>query len=190
MDLLEFLEQWSIWYPNGPPFRPSLRQHYPERWFRIHSLPDGKRFAKTEAEAAEMLQRHNVSGSRVLGESSTVAVVLAYGNGYRGSQESESVRTLQAIVSDDIPAMWREDLLVADYLGEDIAFAIATTTWRTGRFDRLIQTVGDGCAAPLLFFNMENGNVYSPYDGGADLFVCESSVRADIQRASEKWLAG
>lgn len=188
MDLQSFFEHWSIWYPKSPPFRPSLRHHYPERWIRIHSLPNGKRFAKTDDETAELLQRHNLSGSQVLGESSNVAVVLAYGNGYRGLDEAESVRTLRAVISDDIAETWRDDPLVADYLGEDIAFAVAFTTWHSGCFDQLIRTVADGDAAPLLFFNLEQGDVYSPYDGGADLFVSRSSNRLDLQQALGKWL--
>jgi hypothetical protein len=58
--------------PECPPIAHRLRDHYPERWVRFHSLPGSKRFADTADEYATTLDRHNT----VLTESAPGASLL------------------------------------------------------------------------------------------------------------------
>src|SRR5690242_3897509 len=64
----EFNDYWQQVYPNSPPIGYLLRQEYEDRWFRIHTLPESKRYPETEAEYQEILRRHNLLLDDLLGE--------------------------------------------------------------------------------------------------------------------------
>ena len=50
-----------------PPLGYRLRLSYPDRWIRIYSLPEGKRYAETDEEREILLERQNAVASFVLG---------------------------------------------------------------------------------------------------------------------------
>ncbi|OSZ79719.1 hypothetical protein CAP36_00175 [Chitinophagaceae bacterium IBVUCB2] len=55
----EFYKLWSLNYPEAVPISHLLKYDYPDRWFRIHSLPESKRYAEVEAEWKILLSRQN-----------------------------------------------------------------------------------------------------------------------------------
>ena len=133
------------------------------------ALPDGKRYAANDEERSELLRRHASVSTSVLGEGMPCAVVIAYLNGYRGEREPPSVRRLGAIEV----AAWGREWEAPDFADdlEGAVFAAASCVWRREGFDDVILDVAEDRTAPLLFIALETGRVYSPYDGGADLFV-------------------
>ena len=60
----EFLAHWKAWYPDSPPLAFALREIYPDLWLRIHSLPQGKRYAETDSEQALQLAERYPLDSR------------------------------------------------------------------------------------------------------------------------------
>jgi hypothetical protein len=54
-----FNTYWNSKFPDCPPVGHLLRDAYSDRWFRIHTLPEAKRYPQIEAEYAEVLRRHN-----------------------------------------------------------------------------------------------------------------------------------
>ena len=68
---------WAEHYPSIPPLGYRLREALPERWLRVHDLPDGKRYATDDAEAAEILRRMNAVATSVLGEDAPCWLVVA-----------------------------------------------------------------------------------------------------------------
>ncbi|WP_049064765.1 DUF3885 domain-containing protein, partial [Acinetobacter baumannii] len=54
-----FINQWKFFYPNKLPISHCFRQYFSQFWFRIHSLPESKRYADTPAEYELLLNRHN-----------------------------------------------------------------------------------------------------------------------------------
>lgn len=49
---------WTTHFGLTPPLGFRLRAAYPERWLRIHSLPESKRYPNTSAELELLLDRH------------------------------------------------------------------------------------------------------------------------------------
>ena len=61
---------WNQCFPKAAPAGFLCRDVYSDRWLRIHSLPDSKRYAESESERAEILRRHNTVACDMLGEGS------------------------------------------------------------------------------------------------------------------------
>jgi len=58
---------WKAHLGDLAPVGHLMRVALPDRWLRIHSLPDSKRYAETADEYAELLRRHNEVVSEILG---------------------------------------------------------------------------------------------------------------------------
>jgi hypothetical protein len=50
---------WQSNFPNCPPINYLFKIFYTDRWLRIHSLPDSKRYAETAEEWQVLLQTQN-----------------------------------------------------------------------------------------------------------------------------------
>jgi hypothetical protein len=50
MTEIEFIDYWNKEYPKTIPINHQLKLIYQDRWFRIHSLPESKRYAETKSE--------------------------------------------------------------------------------------------------------------------------------------------
>lgn len=74
-----FEEVWEKMFPLSPPVSHILRVAYPERWFRIHSLPESKRYPEDDAEWTILLARQNCLVEDLLGKESKYAPIRSFG---------------------------------------------------------------------------------------------------------------
>jgi hypothetical protein len=58
-----------------PPLNWKLRGGLPDRWLRIHTLPDSKRYAGTESEAAEIAERQVTTAKALFEDGAPVWLV-------------------------------------------------------------------------------------------------------------------
>jgi hypothetical protein len=72
-----FRHYWEATYPVTPPVGYALREKYPKRWFRIHTLPESERYADNEEGYKEILRRHNILLTDVIGGGRSFVLVLA-----------------------------------------------------------------------------------------------------------------
>jgi hypothetical protein len=70
-----FLSFWEQSYGGIPPFKWRLKERLPDRWLRIHTLPDSKRYAGTEAEFAEIAERQVTAAEALLDHDAPVWLV-------------------------------------------------------------------------------------------------------------------
>ena len=70
----EFIDYWNKEYPELLPINHELKWVYPDRWFRIHSLPESKRYADSEDEYQIIFDRQNQLIEDLIGEKSEVAI--------------------------------------------------------------------------------------------------------------------
>ena len=70
-------KSWKCTFDGALPAGFLLRQHFPDRWLRVHSLPEAKRYPSCAAEYEEILNRHNTVAAYVLGEGSKCSVFIA-----------------------------------------------------------------------------------------------------------------
>jgi hypothetical protein len=58
-DLRELAARFAESWPDVGPIGHELGHDPTDRWVRVHSLPDSKRYPQTEEELAELVHRHN-----------------------------------------------------------------------------------------------------------------------------------
>lgn len=51
---------WTDEFGDNLPVASELKWKFEQRWFRIHTLPDSKRYPDNESEYDEILRRHNI----------------------------------------------------------------------------------------------------------------------------------
>jgi hypothetical protein len=68
MDSTETAAAWKRAFGDAVPLGHVCRRMIAERWVRIHSLPESKRYPEDEDDFRELLSRHNAVATAVLGE--------------------------------------------------------------------------------------------------------------------------
>jgi hypothetical protein len=116
------------------------------------------------------------------------SLVVAYANGYRGEDEPPSLRAFDVRILEDWSARWAKDPRFADDL-EEMVFAVARFSYDAAILMPLVLDVAYGRTAPVLFFGAGTGRVYSPYDGGADLFFEAPGVRDAKRTELADWVS-
>ena len=57
------------------------------------------------------------------------------------------------------------------------------------QWDDLLRDVADDRISDIVLLNPISGEVYAPYDGGADLFVTDHARVANIKKRWTAWLS-
>jgi hypothetical protein len=170
---------WTSHYGSTPPLGHQLRAAYPDRWLRIHSLPASKRYPESAAELEGLLERHAAVAGELFGPGHACTLLTAlYERAEPGTRQilpELGARSFECIA-------WGTD---AD---EDIdaSYWAAESTWDPeGDRAILIAIAEDRLRA--LWLNRGSGEVYAPYDGGADLFVLGHERRGWLTRKYAEW---
>ena len=82
-----FSKFWEINYGKTPLLAHILRGRFAYKWFRIHNLPDSKRYANNENEMQTILHRQNTLISDLIGNGQEYLLLF-----YAISENPESVR--------------------------------------------------------------------------------------------------
>ena len=180
-----FEQYWRMTYPEAPPVGYMLRETYSERWFRIRALPESKRYAGSEEESAEILQRHNALLAEVIGATPFMLVLTGY------SETPEPVLS-HAWLRERYPDSQHFATIKLDGVADPQIywhFFMVTKTWEPGMFDDLLRLVADDVVANVLFVRLDIANIYAPYDGGADIILSSSSARDAMRQRYVSWLS-
>ncbi len=186
MTAKEFERHWKQSYPESLPIGYHLREVYGVRWFRIHTLPDSKRYPETEVEYRTILMRHNTLLSDLLGEGGRYFLLTT---GYSSTPiPVRSYPQLQTLDSDSkelfsIPKHELEGETDPYYWH----FFMSERTWSERSVDDLLKLVADGDIANILFVGINQRIIYHPYDGGADVIVESESVRNQRREKYSAW---
>ncbi len=170
--------EWKANFGLVPPLGYLCREAFPDRWIRIHSLPESKRYPESEAEMAEVCRRHNEIATNVFGLNGECILVIgryAYPPG-----------VVDVFAYADIPPSLKLDPSMPSWIDDESRgeFYVRRTTWAPGKFDRLLRDVADEEEVNVLFFSPTRSSIYSPYDGGADLILPNADM---VTAAKEKW---
>ncbi len=182
----DVLECFEACYPNSPPIGFLLRKEYPELWLRIHSLPDSKRWPTEESEYQTLYRRHYKGAGEVLGEGSHCAVLLiapAEVSAEELSALSGLGGRLHAYGAMD-ESLWTGKKGV--FKEPMVLFGIGIT-WESGCYDAFIRATAENKIKAIVV-ELEEGCIYAPYDGGADLFYDTEEDRDAAQKRHHAWL--
>lgn len=184
----EFLARWDSWYPNAPPVGFLLRDAYPDRWLRIHTMKGSKRNPTTGWDYAELIRRYDGIAEHVLGDRSCCALVVVHECSSTWSSRFSEVGLDAHFLSDlgKLPReLWDEDQGV---FAVPMCIRGAVTTWHRGAFNSLFSAAAQDRIMALLV-EEHRGQVVAPYDGGADVFFATSWERDRAREQFAQWLS-
>ena len=159
---------WQAQFGAALPIGHQLRQSVPQRWFRMHHLPESRRYPDTPADWAEALARHEAVASWLLGEATLVWRIEVC------TLREASERAWLRVPID--ASEWAE------------ALRARQTAWRTGEHAAAIAAVLDEREGPRLWADLQRGCVYAPYPGGADLICTDTAQRVQGRSRFAAWL--
>lgn len=168
-----FLARWYGWHPDAPPVGFLLRQAYPDRWLRVHSMPEARRDPVSGRDYAELLRRFNAVAGDVLGNEAPCALVVLHECGVAVDRQlgdigisPDHLTELGALPEE----LWDEENGV---FAVPMCLQAAATVWRRGLFDSLFSAAAQDRVRALLV-EQERGQVFAPYDGGVDIIFASS----------------
>jgi hypothetical protein len=173
-------EAWLRAFPDSAPAGFICRYTASDRWLRVHALPNGKRYATTPDERAEILRRYNTVGTDLLGDGAPCVLFLA-----RFGENTDWDDDTTACLLPERPLHYLE----YGAPDEPIQFFHLPVVWRAGDFDSFLEAKADDRMGPALFFNFEGRRAVAPYDGGADLFYAAPEEVAHGRRRYQQWIS-
>ncbi|WP_332604478.1 DUF3885 domain-containing protein [Acinetobacter sp. ESBL14] len=187
-----FQTQWDRFYPNKLPISHYLIQDFPQFWFRIHSLPESKRYADTTAEYELLLNRHNKIITDCFGDDASIFIVSGhYFSHSRNNKAYDPAFILpykfhleQEI---NLKLLNPEDY---DDDEEDSFFRPCTVevTWQENQHNDLLKKIADDELRAFMI-SFEQNIIVAPYDGGIDFIIFDEVKRNDLRNKYQDWLS-
>jgi len=186
----DFNRFWILNYPDTVPISHLFKHDYMDRWFRIHSLPESKRYADNEEEWNILLKRQNEIITDLFGADSKVILVTGeYNWGERTIHLVDEEEVFRNYSFSKLDNIYLYNLNPNDYNnGEVYRPAFAEIVWMSNQHDKLLREIAkDNIRAFFVSFN--KNIIVAPYDGGID-FVLKDSLTRDIFKNKYKaWLS-
>lgn len=170
-ELNDIVERFRTWYPDCPPLRWRMREAFVDRWCRIDNFPGGPNLAKTPEERRCTVERNTAVAAEALGVGNRCAVIMVVGRDPSHGSASPWVARLGATIAESWLETWSGHPIYQDDV-ERMKVAVASCEWCPERFQDLILDVATNRSpTEAVFVALDTGRAYSPWDGGADLFV-------------------
>jgi hypothetical protein len=179
------LADWDTWFPGCEPVAHRLREAFPERWVRFHSLPGSKRYAADDGERAIVLDRHNrILDELALRDEEVALVTTGYSETptppIRSYPELSHLdplaRSWRTVVDDpDEPSFWH--------------LFVSTRRWARGVFNPIVALVADDKLANVIIVALDGRWLVHPYDGGMDVITRSSEDRDALKMRHQEWLS-
>jgi hypothetical protein len=187
MNKEEFNTYWDANYPESNLIGHELRSIYSNRWFRIHSLPESKRYAESEDEYQLILDRQNKLISELIGENTEIIIA----SGLYEMELTDEISTELSEYGKFIkcrtielhkihPEEHEHDFFYDVYFRPD--------TWAWNSQNELLRNIADD-EFRALFICPKSNCIVAPYDGGMDIIVDSQEKRDQLKVKYKDWLS-
>jgi hypothetical protein len=182
---------WAANYPETIPIPHYFRHDYPDRWFRIHSLPQSKRYADNDQEWDILLSRQNQIITDLIGENANFLLVTGE-HKHEDYTELHPIAKVDSIVQIPFVLLDKMDLnKISPDEYEPGAFyypMCSEQTWIPRKFDDLLREIADD-KLRVIFISIDNELMIAPYDGGVDFILKNSETRDSYKQKYADWLS-
>jgi len=183
----EFKSMWESKFPEAYPIGHELKWVYEDRWFRIHSLPNSKRYAETEEEYEIIYKRQNEIISDLVGENEEV--ILLFGQYANNLIDSDYDEIFEFSLFQKVDTLELHKLRPKQY---EVEFCLdiyaRKTTWESNQRNDMLKAIADDEIRVLIIVPHKNRIIY-PYDGGVDLILESEKVRDVYKDKYKMWLS-
>ena len=179
----EFHKLWTLIFPNTIPISYLFKYDYSDSWFRIHSLPESKRYAEDDNEWKILLTRQNKIITDLFGVRTNVLIVKG---DFNLSDEEEVFKDYSFSMLDNIDL---HELDSDDYdKGQIYQQSFAETIWIPNQHDKLLRAIAVDITRAF-FLSFDKKIIAAPYDGGVDFVLKNSLIRDFYKNKYNQWLS-
>jgi hypothetical protein len=192
MNIANFQQYWAENFPNTPPINHLFKHNLSEKWLRIHSLPEAKRYAETEEEWAILFERQHTLFQDLMPQHETFYLLLGlYSQGekiYDTSifQDYDFFKTLT------FNELEKTDLykMSGDWYDEGMFYTpyFAEVKNNPNDFDTILKAIAND-EIRVFFLNSKNNCIIAPYDGGVDLIFNNHETKDFYRKKYSAWLS-
>ncbi len=187
----DFQKLWALNYVDMVPISYLFKHHYPSQWFRIHSLPESKRYADDENEWEILLSRQNEIITDLLGYETPILMVTGeYNLGDNKpnhlTDEEEILKPFSFVQLDNIK-LNKIDSEQYDEL-DIYRPAFAPTIWKPNYHNKLLKEIANDCIR-VFFVSFDKNIIVAPYDGGVDFVLKDAFTKESYKQKYRKWLS-
>jgi hypothetical protein len=186
----DFKKDWEELYPGVYPVSFLFKDDLNHLWFRVHSLPESKRYAEEEEEWTELLDRHNAIMSELIGKDAAIYMVaLSYEHeNYKEIHRFSDVESVKAY------AMTPHEPIDLQQIDPECWSAgsrgipmVAVEQWSKGKFDAIFRDIANDNVR-IFFFSPSQKRIVAPYDGGIDLVLEDEATKNIFREKYSAWL--
>jgi hypothetical protein len=182
VDVEALTRLWQQLWPQCPPIGYLLRYHMPDRWLRIHTLPNSQRYPVNASDYEIVLHRYNA----VLSELGATEIHLITPE-YQADDLSAGTEPIHVGLHPGA-VKWMHAVNPDD---PEIAYDlhISRQQFQPGILDDLLRRVADWQATGVLVTDTALRWLFHPYDGGADLIASSAIERDQLKTRFKEWLS-
>ena len=170
-------EYWTRNFGDTLPVAHILREECKPRWFRIHSLPDSKRYPEDDGERKILLERFNAIVAEFADEGSQLELLTTNWS-ISPFPENLDAEFMQLEIKAEA---WRS-VAMHELEGDPEPYYWqifrSSLSWHRSVLDRVIRLVADDRLANVMVLDASSNWFLHPYDGGLDI-ICDSSQTRD-----------
>jgi len=187
----DFQKLWTLNYPDTVPVSYLFKHDYLDRWFRIHSLPEAKRYAEDESEWKILLSRQNEIITDLFGLETPILILTGEYNWGDNRQihitdEEEIFKPFSFVLLDNIEL---NKIDPEQYDQPDIYRpAFAETIWKLNYHDNLLKEIANDNTRAF-FVSFDKNVIVAPYDGGVDFLLKDSLTKDFYKHKYKEWLS-
>lgn len=176
---------WSDHY-DVSPFGYLLRQAYPSRWLRIHSLVDSKRYVTNDSDRDCLLMRQELVGREIMPVGTQAVLLMTRWDTEEASPLER--RTFEGCGVGEFVCLANQ--LVPSGGDAEGEYAVWTrdSEWCVEVERQLLLRIADD-QNRALWLNPVTGEVFAPYDGGVDIIVHSQRRRDGLAQQFSAWLS-
>lgn len=173
-----FTHCWKNTYSDVQPIGWALRNAFPDRWLRIHSLPQSKRYPKTGHEWDILKNRHQHASSLLFRENEQGYLIAP-----AFCIDHQVLQNVGLAPDISLPQYRPDDNEPATSYYHTTPFC-----WSFADFTPILEAIADD-AIRAIFISADSARIYAPYDGGADLFCTDPSELDTLRLALSNYLS-
>lgn len=184
---VEPLDWWTSKFSDIAPIGHALRRRLRENWARFHSLPESKRYAESESEFSDLLQRHLAVANELFEMGEPIYLFRSH----LGERKLKGRHKHQIAGRQLRERVLRLPSGLAENAEEDDIYFVRAlvTSWVPDFFDEMTRQIADWKETGVTLVSPLTMNIYSPYDGGMDIFVF-SMPPESLEDKFKFWMSG
>jgi hypothetical protein len=181
---------WESNYGNCPMIGYLFSTAFPDRWFRIHSLPQSRRYPKHTKDWKILLERHNQIITDILGNDTNVLLITGsyhFDDNHNFINEDHDVfkkYDFNAITDVDLHKLSHHNYDE----GQIFRPSFTKVSWNQNKYDTVLSAVADDHIR-LFFLSIEKNVIIASYDGGIDLILKDTETRDFYKSKYKEWLS-